>query len=73
MSDLRTWPKISQILELQKLTGIYALAIQSLFEEIEMTTAQSVSHLKVLMTGRIRDLGRIYESGSQNRKRKEER
>ena len=38
-----------------------------------MTTAQSVSYLKVLMTGRIRDLGRKYESGSQKRKRKDER
>ena len=37
-----------------------------------MTTAECFV-FKVLMTGRIRDVGRKYESGSQKRKRKEER
>ena len=37
-----------------------------------MTTGECFI-FKVLMTGRIRDLGRKYESGSQKRKRKEER
>ena len=37
-----------------------------------MTTAECFT-FKVLMTGRFRDLGRKYESGSQKRKRKKER
>ena len=37
-----------------------------------MTTAECFK-FKVLMTGRIRDLGRKYQSGSQKRNRKEER
>ena len=38
-----------------------------------VTIAQSVLYLKVLVTERIRDLGRNYRSGSQKRKRKEKR
>ena len=37
-----------------------------------MTTAECFI-FKVIMTGRIRDLGQKYESGSQQRKRKEEK
>ena len=37
-----------------------------------MTTAECFI-FKVIMTGRIRDLGQKYESGSQERKRKEEK